>query len=85
MDAAPPPNFIDDARDFSGAGIASVHFSRATGRDLDLTHLLATRKLIIMGYMPESSPLPLPLTVDGETPRSNGWTTVRFILPVEEE
>lgn len=72
-DALPPPNFLklDFPRD-SAAGRGAV------GPAVDLTPLLQGRRLIVLGQL-KSSPLPLALTIGGETPPSDGWTFVRVI------
>ncbi len=72
FDAVPPPNFRKSG---FPRGYA---LRRALGQGLDLTPLLHGRRLIILGHLP-SSPLPAPLTVDGETVPSEGWTLVRWV------
>jgi hypothetical protein len=73
--ALPPPNFEWEHRN------DAIHFHRAVGRQFDITHLLHMRRLIIIGFM-ENSPLPAPLTVDGQQLPSRGWTVVRWIHPL---
>ncbi len=51
---------------------------RTLGSRLDMTPLLRGRRLIILGHL-KDSPLPIPLSVDGQTPPSQGWTFVRWI------
>lgn len=73
-DALPPPNFLklDFPRDAAMA--------RGTlGPGADLTALLQGRRLIVLGQL-KSGALPLALTLDGETPPSDGWTFVRVIV-----
>jgi len=72
-DALPPPNFLklDFPRDAAvGRG--------AVGPAMDFTPLLQGRRLIVLGQL-KSGPLPLALTIGGETPPSEGWTFVRVI------
>ena len=49
---------------------------------LDLSHLTATRCVILMGHLPDA-PLPAPLTVARSEPPSRGWTTVRVIFDLK--
>lgn len=72
----PPPDFRQTG--FPGPRV----YRRTIGRELDLTHLLDLRRLIVVGHLPESS-LPVPLQVDGRTIPSRGWTVVRWICPLE--
>ena len=72
FDAVPPPNFR------KGGFPKGFALRRSLGRGIDLTPLLHGRRLIILGQLPVS-PLPLPLTVDGDTPPGEGWTMVRWI------
>ncbi len=64
----------------------TVVISRKLGRELDLSSWFNRPCLILMGYL-EDSATPIPLQVDGTTPRSNGLTIVRWIypLPVDED
>jgi len=74
-DMLPPPNF----RKMPGIGQGAAHtYVRDHGRPLDLSHLTAGRRLIVIGYL-ENSPLPAPLTVDGDNIASEGWTMVRWV------
>ncbi len=75
-DAMPPPNFR--RTDFRARNL-----QRSQGRALDMTHLIAGRRLIMVGHL-EDSPLPIPLTVDGEPVPSRGWTVVRWIYDLQE-
>ena len=74
-DMLPPPNF----RKMPGLGQGTPRtFIRDHGRPLDLSHLTAGRRLIVIGYL-EDGPLPAPLTVDGEPLPAEGWTMVRWV------
>lgn len=53
-------------------------YSRSLTRDLDLTHLITGRRIILIGHLRDSES-PVPLTVDGDTIPSQGWTVVRWI------
>ena len=79
--ALPPP--LWDRTDVFGPD-RPWHARRTLGRSLDLTPWLAMRCLIVVGHLPDSE-LPLPLTVDGQTPTSSGWTVVRWICPLPPE
>lgn len=57
-------------------------YSRRMGREIDLTPLLAMRRIIIIGHLPRSAS-PLPLTLDGQGVASSGWTAVRFVYSIE--
>ncbi|MEO0514164.1 MAG: hypothetical protein AAF086_02570 [Planctomycetota bacterium] len=76
FDALPPPDVRrnPDQVDWT----ASYVFSRRLGQRLDLTPLTQGRRVIVLGHL-RDSPLPLPLTIDGQTPNSNGWTVVRWV------
>ena len=78
FDLLPPPNFRD-TDDYRGVGVVR----RPRGRSLDLSHLTATRCVIVMGHLPDS-PLPLPLTVGDREPPARGWTTVRCVFELQE-
>ena len=71
--AVPPPDYEMDRGQYE----MNV-FSRSMTRDLDMTHLITGRRLIVIGHL-RDSPSPVPLTVDGETIPSEGWTVVRWI------
>ena len=73
----PPPDYQT-----SGMLGGGRNYTRALGRPFDITALLPLRRVIIMGHL-QRSPLPLPLTVDGEILPSEGWTVVRWISQVE--
>lgn len=76
-DSLPPPNFrsVDVIN-------PTVAYQRSQGRNFDLTRLVAGRRLILIGHL-DDSPLPAPVTVDGETLNSTGWTVVRWIYDLE--
>ncbi len=77
-----PPKYItEDKKDPETAVV-----SRRVGRELDLSVWFTRPCLIVIGYL-EDSPTPVPLKVDGETPRSTGLTVVRWIypLPLDQE
>lgn len=81
----PPPDFVvDEDGRMNMLGGDSVHLTRAALRGLDLSHLAALRRVIIIGHIERGAALPLPLKVDGQTPDATGWATVRFILPIDE-
>ncbi len=71
--ALPPPDY-EVKNGMFGMDI----YSRSLVRDLDLTHLITGRRIILIGHLRES-PSPVPLTVDGKTIPSQGWTVVRWI------
>ncbi len=71
-DTLPPP-------DFRRTGFPwALSYQRGLGRQLDLTPMLSERRLIILGLL-QDSPLPAPLTVQGEAVTASGWTVVRFV------
>ena len=75
-DTLPPP-------DFRKTGFPwAVVYNRSLGRGMDMTPLLAERRLIIIGRL-EDAPLPIPLTVQGKEVSSNGWTIVRWMYDLE--
>ncbi|MEX0775916.1 MAG: hypothetical protein WD042_09420 [Phycisphaeraceae bacterium] len=80
----PPPDFRE-----TSPGSTAAHYQRSLTRQLDLTHLLALQRIIILGHAEDRSddagPLPLPLTLDGQEISARGWTFVRLIYPVEEK
>lgn len=76
FDALPPP-------DFRKTGLLEGFvFNRGLGRELDLTPMFAGRRLIVMGHL-EDSPLPIPMTVEGEEVSSTGWTVVQWVYDLE--
>ncbi|MEM9347066.1 MAG: hypothetical protein AAGB26_10660 [Planctomycetota bacterium] len=74
--ALPPPIYKVQ----SGGGFGNQYnvYSRSLVRDLDLTHLITGRRIILIGHL-RDSPSPVPLTVDGDTIPSQGWTVVRWV------
>jgi hypothetical protein len=72
-DRLPPPNYRD-------VGLPRQGFTvqRTVAHRLDLSPLTQDRRLIIIGHLP-NTPLPAPLTVDDQTPPSEGWTMVRWV------
>ena len=78
FDMLPPPDF----RDVMGLRRPEA-YKRAVGRGLDLSHLTAMRRLILIGHL-EEGPNPTPLRVDGRRLPARGWTVVRWIAPVAE-
>lgn len=73
----PPPHYT--RVDFNNP---PWNYRRTIGRELDISHWLSTRCLIIIGYL-ESSEIPVPLTIEGQTVPSQGWTVVRWICPLD--
>jgi hypothetical protein len=72
-----PPRYIrEDDKDPKAAVI-----TRRMTRELDLSAWFTRPCLIIIGYL-DASEIPIPLLVDGETPRSEGLTVVRWIYPL---
>ena len=70
----PPPRYWDDTWE-------TVRYTRALGREFDLTALLKLRRVIIIGYL-EDAPLPVPLTINGRECEGSGWVMVRWISPI---
>jgi len=61
-----------------------IAYWRTIGRPLDITALASLKTVIIIGFL-DNSPLPVPLTVDGQTPEASGFTVVRWITRVEDD
>lgn len=78
-DALPPPRY--EARQGGFDPGDGDRLQRSAARSLDLSHLTALRRLIVIGHM-DAAPTPMPLTLDGQRPASSGSTIVRIILPV---
>lgn len=76
FDTLPPPDFR--RRTIPSA----VVYNRGLGRQLDLTPMLAGHRLIIVGHL-EDSPLPIPITVQGQEVSASGWTVVRWVYDLE--
>ena len=72
FDAIPTTTFT---RSF-GSGYWTYH--RSMLRDIDLTELTTGRRLIIIGHLREGR-APLPLSIDGESVPTEGWTVVRSV------
>jgi hypothetical protein len=71
--ALPPPDY-----EMKQGMFGTEVYNRSLARDLDLTHLITGRRIIIIGHL-RDSPCPVPLTVDGDNIPSTGWTVVRWI------
>lgn len=77
--ALPPPVYeTQNSGGFGGMNSQYNIYSRSLTRDLDLTPLITGRRIILIGHL-RNSPSPVPLTVDGDTIPSQGWTVVRWI------
>lgn len=76
-DTLPPP--IYQSQGF-GNPLSSKNntYSRSLMRDLDLTHLITGRRIILIGHLKKSA-CPVPMTVDGDDVDSEGWTVVRWV------
>ncbi len=72
-DSLPPPDFR-----IYNSNNSPFTYQRPQGRGFDLSALLDGRRILILGHLRES-PLPMPMTVDGDTVQSTGWTTVRWV------
>ena len=72
FETLPPPDYMTK----SMAGIKQ--YQRALCRSMDVSKLTLTPTLIMIGHL-EDTELPAPLHVDGERPKSNGWTVVQWI------
>ena len=69
----PPPNFRR-----TELTRPATMYQRALGRSMDISHLTGGRRIIVLGFM-EQSPLPAPVTADGEAVPSEGWTMLRWV------
>ena len=79
--AIPPPVYETKSagvNNFGGMTSQYNVYGRSLTRDLDLTHLITGRRIILIGHL-RDSPSPVPLTVDRDTIPSQGWTVVRWI------
>lgn len=78
FDALPPPKYENSTlgATFGVSGMSTYH--RSLVRDLDLTHLITGRRIIIIGHL-KNVACPIPMTIDGENVDSEGWTVVRWI------
>ncbi|MEM7624893.1 MAG: hypothetical protein AAF333_04615 [Planctomycetota bacterium] len=77
FEAVPPPDIKRDPDSTVGLNDGRV-LARTLGQRLDLTPLTQGRRVIVLGHL-KDSPLPIPFTVDGQTPPSAGWTVVRWV------
>jgi hypothetical protein len=76
-----PPTYIKPSSDTSKT-TDSYKSSRDGGRELDFAKWFGRPCLIIMGFL-QNSPLPVPISVDGDTiDQSDGVTFVRWIYPL---
>jgi hypothetical protein len=76
--ALPPPLYEVQSGGMGFGGSDYNTYGRSLVRDLDLTHLITGRRIILIGHL-RDSPSPVPLTVDGDTIPNKGWTVVRWI------
>lgn len=76
--ALPPPDFRH-----TGLADRAVNYDRAGTQGLDLTATAATRCLIVIGHTLEAFAA-LPLLVDGRPLPANGWTVLRWIVPIDQ-
>lgn len=79
----PPPPYYEPRQpggtfDFNTRGVV---FTRSIGRELDLSQWLNRPCVIVIGYL-DNAKLPIPLSVDGSTPHSEGLTMIRWIYPL---
>ena len=72
-----PPRYIREG----DKDPATAVITRRLTRELDLSAWFTRPCLIIIGYL-DGSQTPVPLLVDGKTPRSEGLTVVRWIYPL---
>ena len=52
--------------------------SRNTGKGTGSGFVISGKRIIIIGHL-RKGPSPVPLTVDGESVDSQGWTVVRWV------
>lgn len=72
FDTLPPPDFCKTSFPYANV------YDRSIGRQLDITRLLSGHRLIVLGHL-EDSPMPIPITADGNDIPSSGWTVVRWV------
>ena len=73
-DAMPPPLIERDG----GRWADFANYQRTVLRDIDLSALTHGRRLILIGHLREGR-CPVPLSADGQSVPSDGWTVVRWI------
>ena len=76
--ALPPPDFTPMD---SPLARNRVGYQRQLARSLDMTALSEGPRVILIGHMQNAS-LPAPLSLNGQTVPSSGWTVVRMIVEV---
>ncbi len=88
----PHPRFQTIQQTYAGfghnIGDTATSYKRIVGRNLDLTPALVNRCVIIIGFIDRSAPLPMPMTVDGQTVEAfedPSMTMVRIVIPVKEK
>jgi hypothetical protein len=59
-----------------------VDLIRSGVRQWDVSHALATGSVVVLATSSDA-PLPVPLTVDGDTPAGVGQTLWQFIVPLD--
>lgn len=72
-----PPPYLQNPP----TGRDTVRIAREVAREADLGPWLDRPCLLVIGYLRQSA-IPIPITVDGSTPPSEGWTVIRWILPL---
>ncbi|MDX1682415.1 MAG: hypothetical protein R3336_04785, partial [Phycisphaeraceae bacterium] len=83
FDRLPPPVYVrQQQHSMYGPGDRPLDYRRRLGRELDISHLVTGRCLMVIGHLPNSE-LPAPLRLDGDAVPSEGWTMVRWIVDVE--
>jgi hypothetical protein len=61
-----------------------VRYQRTFGRALEITHLTAGPRLILVGHL-KNAPLPAPLTAADQSVPAEGWTTFRWSHDLEPQ
>ena len=72
-----PPRYIREGNKDPETAV----ITRRLTRELDLSAWFTRPCLIIIGYL-DASETPVPILVDGKTPRSEGLTVLRWIYPL---
>lgn len=85
----PPPDYILTGQQSNFPGREeTVRFQRDFGRQLDMSPWLSQPCLIVIGRVSSGEGgklgLPMPFTIDGATPASDGQTWVRVVFPLPE-